>query len=100
MLWSSNAALMAQGKKFNYRIELYEGDYANEAALSSLQPVKFYTAGKDENSVRIPENVLSKLSSGNTPAYTVRVSMPHPNAEGEDIRLSALALPEGLLFGL
>ena len=41
--------------------------------------------------MRIGENVLSKLSKENTPAYTVRVSMPHPNAGGEDVRLSALA---------
>ena len=46
---------------------------------------------QDKNSVRIEENVLSKLSNGNTPAYTVLVSMPHPNAGGEDVRLSALA---------
>ena len=91
VLWSSNAALMAPDKDFNYKIELYEGNYADEAALSGLQPVATYTAGKDENSVRIEENVLSKLSNGNIPAYTVRVSMPHPNAGGEDVRLSALA---------
>ena len=91
VLWSSNAALMAPNKEFNYRIDLYEGNYANEAALSGRNPVATYTAGKDKNSVRIPENVLSKLSSGNTPAYTVCVSMPHPNAEGENVRLSALA---------
>ena len=91
VLWSSNAALMAPGKEFNYRIDLYEGNYANEAALSGLKPVETYTAGKDKNSVRIEENVLSKLSNGNTPAYTVLVSMPHPNAGGEDVRLSALA---------
>ena len=91
VLWSSNAALMAPNKEFNYRIDLYEGNYANEAALSGLNPVATYTAGRDKNSVRIPENVLSKLSSGNTPAYTVCVSMPHPNAEGENVRLSALA---------
>ena len=91
VLWSSNAALMAPNKEFNYRIDLYEGNYANEAALSGLNPVATYTAGKDKNSVRIPENVLSKLSSGNAPAYTVCVSMPHPNAEGENVRLSALA---------
>ena len=91
VLWSSNAALMAPNKEFNYRIDLYEGNYANEAALSGLKPVAAYTAGKDKNSVRIPENVLSKLSNGNIPAYTVRVSMPHPKAESEDIRLSALA---------
>ena len=91
VLWSSNAALMAPNKEFNYRIDLYEGNYANKAALSGLNPVATYTAGKDKNSVRIPENVLSKLSNGNTPAYTVLVSMPHPNAKGENVRLSALA---------
>ena len=91
VLWSSNATLMAPNKEFNYRIDLYEGHYENEAALSGIQPVKSYTAGKGENSVRIEENVLSELSNGNTPAYTVRVSMPHPKAESEDIRLSALA---------
>lgn len=91
VLWSSNAALMTPGKEFNYRIDLYEGNYENEAALSGLKPVATYTAGKDENSVRIEENVLSKLSNGNIPAYTVLVSMPHPNAGGEDVRLSALA---------
>ena len=91
VLWNSNAALMAQGKEFNYRIELYEGNHKNEAALSGHNPVETYTAGKDKNSARIGENVLSKLSHENTPAYTVRVSMPHPNAEGEDVRLSALA---------
>ena len=41
--------------------------------------------------MRIPENVLSELSNGNIPAYTARVSMPHPAAGSEDIRLSALA---------
>ncbi len=91
VLWSSNAALMAPGKEFNYRIDLYEGNYKNEAELSGRDPVASYTAGKDENSVRIPENVLSQLSNGNIPAYTVLVSMPHPNAGGEDVRLSALA---------
>ena len=91
VLWSSNAALMAPNKEFHYRIDLYEGNYANEAALSGRKPVATYTAGKDKNSVRIEENVLSKLSNGNTPAYTVCVSMPHPNAGSEDVRLSALA---------
>ncbi len=91
VLWSSNAALMAPNKEFNYRIDLYEGNYTNEAELSASQPVATYTVGKDKNSVRIEENVLSKLSTGNTPAYTVLVSMPHPNAGSEDVRLSALA---------
>lgn len=91
VLWSSNATLMAPGKEFNYQIDLYAGNYTNEAQLSGHNPVATYTAGKGENSVRIPENVLSQHSIGNTPAYTVRVSMPHPNAQGENVRLSALA---------
>ena len=91
VLWSSNAALMAPGKDFKYQIDLYEGHYTSEAELSGRDPVATYTAGKDKNSVRIPEKVLSKLSNENTPAYTVRVSMPHPNAGSGDIRLSALA---------
>ena len=92
VLWSSNAALMVPNKEFKYRIDLYEGNYENKAALSGLNPVAtYYTASKDKNSVRIKENVLSKLSTGNTPAYTVLVSMPHPNAESENVRLSALA---------
>ena len=91
VLWSSNAAQMAPGKEFEYRIDLYKGNHANEAALSGIRPVKSYTAGKDKNSVRIEANVLSELSKDNTPAYTVRVSMPHPKAVGEDVRLSALA---------
>ena len=91
VLWSSNAVLMASGKEFNYQIDLYEGYYTSEAGLSGHNPVASYTAGKDENSVRIEENVLTKLSNGNTPAYTVLVSMPHPNAGSEDVRLSALA---------
>ena len=78
VLWSSNAALMAPNREFKYRIDLYEGNYENKAALSGLNPVAtYYTASKDKNSVRIGENVLSKLSNGNTPAYTVLVSMPH-----------------------
>ena len=91
VLWSSNATLMASGRDFEYRIELYEGNYTDEAALSGHDPVATYTADKDKNSVRIEKNVLSTLSNGNTPAYTVRVSMPHPNAKDENVRLSALA---------
>ena len=90
VLWSSNAAQMAPNKEFDYKIELYKGNHTDEAGLSGHNPVATYTAGKDKNSVRIPEKVLSELSHENTPAYTVRVSMPHPNAGGEDIRLSAL----------
>ena len=91
VLWSSNAAILEDLADFQYAIEVFEGNHKTEAELEGKTAVQTYTAAKDKNSVLIPENVLSQLSSGETPAYTVRVSMPHPNGSGEDVRLSALA---------
>ena len=91
VLWSSNASQFAPGADFQYTIEVFYGNYKTEAELEGKTAVQTYTAAKDKNSVLIPENVLSELSTRETPAYTVRVSMPHPNGSGEDVRLSALA---------
>lgn len=90
VLWSSNASQFAPGADFQYTIEVFAGNHADESTLTG-EPVYETTAAKDKNSVLIPKDVLSQLSSGETPAYTVRVSMPHPNGSGEDVRLSALA---------
>lgn len=90
VLWSSNASQFAPGADFQYTIEVFAGNHTDEATLTG-EPVYETTAAKDENSVLIPENELNGLSEGETPAYTVRVSMPHPNGSGEDVRLSALA---------
>lgn len=90
VLWSSNASQFAPDADFQYTIEVFAGNHTDESTLTG-EPVYKTTAAKDKNSVLIPENVLSQLSSGETPAYTVRVSMPHPNGSGEDVRLSALA---------
>lgn len=91
VLWSSNASQFAPGADFQYTIEVFYGNYKTEAELEGKTAVQTYTAAKDKNSVLIPKDVLSQLSSGETPAYTVRVSMPHPNGSGEGVRLSALA---------
>lgn len=91
VLWSSNASQFAPGADFQYTIEVFYGNYKTEAELEGKTAVQTYTAAKEKNSVLIPKDVLSQLSSGETPAYTVRVSMPHPNGSGEDVRLSALA---------
>ena len=91
VLWSSNAAILEDVADFQYTIEVFYGNYKTEAELEGKTAVQTYTAAKDKNSVLIPKDVLSQLSSGETPAYTVRVSMPHPNGSGEDVRLSALA---------
>ena len=90
VLWSSNASQFAPGANFQYTIEVFEGNYADESKLTG-EPVYKTTAAKDENSVLIPKDKLSQISTGEIPAYTVRVSMPHPNGSGEDVRLSALA---------
>ena len=91
VLWSSNAALFAPDADFQYTIEVFRGNYTTEAELASQTPAATYTATKDQTSIQIPENVLSELSNGDTPAYTVRVSMPHPSGSGEGVRLSVLA---------
>lgn len=91
VLWSSNAAILEDVANFQYTIEVFEGNHKTEADLEGKTAVQTYTAAKDKNSVLIPENVLRELSTGEIPAYTVRVSMPHPNGSGEDVRLSALA---------
>ena len=91
VLWSSNAAILEDVADFQYTIEVFYGNYKTEAELEGKTAVQTYTAAKDKNSVLIPKDVLSQLSSGETPAYTVRVSMPHPNGSGAGVRLSALA---------
>lgn len=91
VLWSSNASQFAPGADFQYTIEVFYGNYKTEAELEGKTAVQTYTAAKEKNSVLIPKDELNGLSDGDIPAYTVRVSMPHPNGSGEDVRLSALA---------
>ena len=91
VLWSSNASQFAPDKDFTYTIQVYEGYAETEADLAGKTLVKTYEAGKDKNSVTIEEDVLSALSEGSDPAYTVLVSMPHPNAGSDEIKLTAMA---------
>lgn len=90
VLWSSNASYFVEDKDFKFRIDLYEGNYGSEADLENVAALKTYEAEMEANSITIDEGVLSKLSEENTPAYTVRVSMPHPNAQDDSVRLSAM----------
>lgn len=90
VLWSSNAAILEDVADFQYTIEVFYGNHTDESTLTG-EPVYKTTAAKDKNSVLIPKDELNGLSDGDIPAYTVRVSMPHPNGSGEDVRLSALA---------
>lgn len=93
VLWSSNAKLVAPDAKFEYKVEMFFGYYKTleELEQSGMNPSVTMTADQNSNSVEIKGSSFHSLSIGDTPAYTVRVSMPHPDGEGEDVRLSALA---------
>ena len=96
VLWVSNAKEFAKDEagnpvEFDFTVTLYEGNFETEAALEGKTPVATYTVDQDKNSCEIPANVLDKLSVGSVPAYTVLVSMPHPNASSENITLTAMA---------
>ena len=96
VLWVSNAKEFATDEagnpvEFDFTVTLYEGNFETEAALEGQTPVATYTVDQDKNSCEIPANVLDKLSVGSVPAYTVLVSMPHPNASSADVRLTAMA---------
>lgn len=96
VLWVSNAKEFATDEagnpvEFDFTVTLYEGNYETEAALEGKTPVATYPVDQDKNSCEIPANVLDKLSVGSVPAYTVLVSMPHPNASSADVRLTAMA---------
>ena len=91
VLWISNANLFVQDKDFQYTVELFEGNYTTEDQLAGKTAKATYQVSKEKTSVVIPGEMLTSLSDGSEPAYTVRVSMPHPNVSGDDsVRLSAL----------
>ena len=91
VLWGSNASHFVSGKDFRFTIKLYEGYAETEKELEGKHPLQTYTADKSAKRFDIPADVLTSLSNGSEPAYTVRVSMPHPNAQADNIELSALA---------
>ncbi len=91
VLWSSNAQYFVEDKEFTFQIELFEGNYANEEALARATPILKDTAALDANQYQIGEGILHQLSKDDAAAYTVRVSMPHPHALEDGIRLSAMA---------
>ena len=101
VLWISNAGLFAEDD-FGYTVEVFADNYATLEELENAEkdvedpPTLVWSTGENpvpstENRVTIPGTAITKLSTGDTPAYTVRVSMPHPDAKDDNIRLSALA---------
>ena len=90
VIWSSNAEHFTDGKIFQFTVKLYKGYAQTEADLREGDLVDTYsrTAGRTAWRSR---PISLKISRRRHPAYTVRVSMPHPNASDDSIELSALA---------
>lgn len=84
--WSSNSGFFSMDD-FEFTIELFQGNFG-EAELIGKTPIYTVKAAKTANSVIIPGDKLTLLSSKDTPAYTVRISMPHPKISSE--KLSAM----------
>ena len=82
--WSSNAKFFGSNTTFNYTIELFAGNFTGEQ-LGAHSPVYTTTATSDKNNVIIPGEQFPGLSVGGAPAYTVRISMPHPIAATETL---------------
>ena len=90
VLWGTNASSFTQ-EEFDFTIELYAGDLRTETELTQDKLVATYTADSTQNSFAIPGTAITELSENDAPAYTVRVSMPHPKVSDGSVQLSALA---------
>lgn len=71
--WSSNIGLLGDSADFTYWIRLYEGNYADGAALPETPTATFMDIAKTNTSFSIDGTYLTALSSGKTPAYTAVV---------------------------
>lgn len=74
--WSSNAKFFPSGD-FEYTVDLFKGNFTKDQ-LEGKTPDYTVHAAKDANSAVLPAEELTELSKGGVPAYTVRISMPHP----------------------
>ncbi len=77
-----------------YTLEVFEGNLPADTDFTQKTPV--YSAYKlpiGTNFQEIPVNTLTALSKNGDPAYTVRISAPHPNAAiaGNGIKLYTYA---------
>ncbi|MCL1983436.1 MAG: cadherin-like beta sandwich domain-containing protein [Clostridiales bacterium] len=77
--WSSNAKSFTSDS-FVYSVELFSGELT-KAQLAGATPIAMappVAAASTANSAVVPGDYLTEISVGGTPAYTIRVSMPHP----------------------
>ncbi len=84
--WSSNASFFTTAD-FQYTVDLFSGSLTL-GQLAGKTPVWTGTADKTAQILQLPPGQLSLLSVLQEPAYTVRISMPHPALSSE--RLEAV----------
>jgi hypothetical protein len=78
--WSGNAGLQSpEGAQFT--VELFKGNHTESELYNQSVQHTVYEE-KTANSVVIPGGELTELSTGGTPAYTVRISIPYPHVSG------------------
>ncbi len=75
--WNQNLIGRTEGVIPEFTIEIYEGYYSDIAQLTGT-PV-YADAVYDKNTYTISANILSNLSNGTNPAYTVKVSSNNPD---------------------
>lgn len=89
VLWSGNASYFSEDD-FEYSVDVYSGNVAANL-FKSITPVYSVKVPKTQSSVEIPSENLTNVSlfaaekGDYNPAYTVRVSMPHPLLSTESI---------------
>lgn len=84
ILWSQNLIGRTDGVPAKFDIEIFEGYYLTKESIGAATPV-YENETVDENSIIVPENTLSKVSTDSVPSYTVRVSAQNPDNTSETL---------------
>lgn len=71
-----------------YTVRLYKGNYVDTEMGNDVNPIETWTV-KNENSILIPADLLTEISSGGQPAYTVTVTCEHPDYQDQFLTAKA-----------
>lgn len=82
ILWSQNLINRTEGISTEFTVEIFNGYYLTNESVEADKLVYNSTA-TDTNRLIVPANLLSKISTDSSPAYTVRVSAVNPDNTAE-----------------
>jgi len=90
VLWSTNITFINENMEIKrdtiFTLELYEGNFASIEALVDQTPVYTVDDLYNVTTQTIPGEMLTRLSVGAEPAYTVLISTDNPFVEGEKVK--------------